>query len=164
MPSPDAPRTPGFYFSLPRLLAGWSGGTGDRTENNSLEAHLVGALVHLVAYLFAFQLLLADSPIWQLLFLLLPFAALVWLGWLIVLYLNSWVIKLLRLLGLLRNVPDNRAQSLVIGVMTTWFAWRLIVAGHWPGLVGAIWIAAVALNLSAAVVLTLIHADSATGK
>jgi hypothetical protein len=144
-----------FYFSLPRLLARWTGRGVDRTERNWLEANLVGSLVHLVAYGYAFHLLLADARLRQQLFLFIPLAFLVWIWWLIVLYLNSLIIKFLRACGLMKTMLDRRGQSLLICVMTTIFALQLLRAGSWLSLIGGLWIAAVMLNLLAALVLAV---------
>ena len=70
----------------------------------------------------------------------------IWIFLLIVLYLDSLIIKLLRGFGFMRTMPDSRAQSLLICTMTTVFALELIRAGSWPRFLGVIWIAAVALN------------------
>jgi hypothetical protein len=151
---------PAFYFSLPRLLARWSGGSDERTEMNWWEANAVGVAVHGIAYLFAAQLLLSGLAVWQQVALLLPVAILVWICWLIVLYLNTLIVKLLRICGLLRHLPDNRAQSILIGFMITVCAGQLMTSSA-PALflVGGIWIAAVSLNLAAAVVLALDRKD-----
>jgi len=146
-----------FYFSLPRLLAQWSGHEVERTERNWPEANLVGILVHLVAYAQAFQVLLLRSPVRQQLLWSIPLAFLVWLLWLIVLYLNSLLLKLLRALRLTRDMPDRTGQSLLILLMITIFAWRLVLAESWLGLIGGVWLAAVALNLLAALLLIFTH-------
>ncbi len=146
---------PVFYFSLPRLFARWRGGSDARTEMNWLETNVVGAAVHAVVYLFIAHLLLGGLPMWQQALWLLPLAAFVLLAWLIVLHANSLVVKLLRACGLMRTLPNHRAQSILIGIMTTAFACELLRAGSWLGLVGGIWLAAVILNLTAALALAL---------
>ncbi len=87
--------------------------------------------------------------------LLLPLAIFVWLVWLLIHYLNALVLRFLRLLGLMRRLPDDRAQGLFIGVMTTGFAFVLASAGSFYGLVGAVWLVVVSLNLIAAAILAL---------
>ena len=146
-----------FYFPFPRLLAKWSGRETVRSERNWLEAISVGILVHLVAYAFAFERFLLSSTLtWQLL-LFIPLAFLVWVFWMIVLYLNSLLIKLLRAGGLLGMMPDRGAQGLIICTMNTGFAWQLVRAESWPRVVGLLWMAAVALNLLAALLLAVTH-------
>ena len=109
---------PGFFFALPRLLAGAQG----RSEKNGLEANFVGGLVHLLAYLYAQQFFLGNSTVTQQLIWALPLAFLVWIWWLLVLYLNSLGIKFFRALGFIRTLPDRYAQSFIIEMIVTLFA------------------------------------------
>ena len=147
---------PVFYFSLPRLFERWRGGCDARTEMNWTEANAVGATVHAIFYVFAAHLFLGGLARWQQMILLLPLVSLVWIGWLVLLYLNTLILRLLRLGGLLRDLPDNRAQSFLVGVVATAFAIELIRAGSWLRFFGALWLAAVCLNLAAAAVLALL--------
>ena len=160
MRAPDSQHGVGYYFALPRLLARSRGDFRKRREQNWLEANIVGALVHLITLAFAARLLLADRPGWQQTLLLVPLTLLVWAWWSLLFYVNSLLIKLLRAAGAMRKTPDNHAQSLMVGITTTLFAWHLINAGSWMRVLGWIWIAAVALNLAAAAVLALVHADA----
>ena len=161
MRTPDSNSSVGYYFALPRLIASRGGGSTGRSEQNALEAHVVGTLVHAITFVFAARLLLGDRPAWQQIMLLLPVALLVWIWWSILFYVSSVVVKLLRSVGALRQVPDNQAQSLVVGILTTVFAWQLVTAGSLISVLGWTWLAAVALNLVAAAVLALRHAESA---
>lgn len=156
MQNADAHRTPRFYFALPRLLWSSVGGDAGRTEKNGFEAHAVGALIHLVAYAFAFQICLTNLRPWQQLLLVVPLAFLVWLFWINLLYANSQVIRLLRAVGVMRDLPQGRAQGILVGIIMTAFALHLLAAEGWTRFIGAIWIAAVALNLLAAAILALI--------
>lgn len=148
-------RNPRFYFALPRLLWSWRGGDAGRTEKNGFEAHSVGTLIHLVAYAFAFQVCLTNMPPWQQLLLVVPLAFVVWLFWINLLYANSHVIRLLRACGLMRDLPQGRAQGILVALIMTAFALHLLVVDGWTRFVGAIWIAALALNLVAAAILAL---------
>lgn len=149
----------GFYFALPRLFL-----RGPRSERNWLEANLVGGFIHLLVYLGAFRiLLLRATPLRQIL-LCLPLAFLVWVFWLLTIYLNSLLIRLLRAAGLMREMPDRYAQSLLVGIITTFFAWALIGAGSWLRALGILWMTLIALNLLAALFLRRDDAvHSATG-
>ncbi len=153
-----------FYFALPRLIASWSDKTAARSETNGLEANIIGTLNHLVVYVAAFELLLRDLPVWQELILLVPLAILVFFFWIIFFYLSAWLIKFLRRAGAMRELPANRAQNVMVAIMTTGFATYLIRAGTWSSMLGFIWIAAVALNLLAATVLPASHADRSANK
>lgn len=145
-----------FYFALPRLFARGRGANDSRTEMNWLEANVVGTAVHGIAYLFAAHFFLRGLTLGAQALLLLPLAAGVWLAWLVILYVNSLLIRLLRTGGLLRGLPDDRAQSVLIGGMITGFAIALWRADSWCSFAGGIWLAAVVLNLAAALALVLL--------
>jgi hypothetical protein len=81
----------------------------------------------------------------------------IWIFWLIVLYVNSLIVKACWICGLCTDLPRNRIQSVLMGILTTAFAAQLIAAGSWMRWVGASWIIAVALNLTAALLLALFH-------
>ena len=147
-----------FYFALPRLLACPPGDRQTRSEKNWLEANVVGTLNHLVVYAFAFALLLAGRPTAQQCWLLLPLAFVVLVFWLLFFYVNACFIRLLRLAGGLRDLPNNRAQTLLIAIFTSAMAAQLLFADGWPRAVGVLWLSAVVMNLSAAAVLRLLDA------
>ncbi len=149
---------PGFYFALPRLLARACGKNDRRTETNWWEANVAGGLIHGIAYLFVARLCLRRMDLWQQLLLLLPLAALVWAGWLLVLYLNHLVVRLLRGMGLMRETPDDRAQGLLINAMTTVISVALWHAGGFFACAGGLWLVALTLNLAAGGVLALLRA------
>jgi hypothetical protein len=144
---------PRFYFSLLRLLAGLRGGDARRAENNWGEACLAGIAFYLVSYLFFVQWVPAELRVWQrtLLFVVLIFF--VWLFWLVVLYLNSLVIRFLQLGGVFRAIPIRRAQSVLLGISASAMALSLVQGGSWPAEIGAIWMISVAMNLIAAAIL-----------
>ncbi len=152
---------PGFYFALPRLIARISGGNDARTETNWLEANVAGGLIHGIAYFFVAQLCLRGLERWQQVLLLLPLAALVWAAWLLVLYSNFLIVRLLRALGMLRKTPDDRAQGLLIAAMTTALAVALLNAGGFCAFAGGLWIVVLALNLVAGSALALLRATTA---
>jgi len=143
-----------FYFALPRLMAQWFGRNATHSDKNGAEANVVGTLNHMVVYVAAFELLLGGLSLWTQLLLLVPLAILVWLFWLVLFYVNALLIKLLRGAGLMRRLPDNRAQNILVGTITTALAIYLLGAGSWTGVLGFIWIAAVTLNLAAAALLS----------
>ena len=74
--------------------------------------------------------------------------------------LQVLLIRGVRALGLLRNIPDDRANGLLTGIVTSAFAWQLLDAGTWLRAIAAVWLIAVALNLLAACVLGLSNADA----
>ena len=152
MNQPEVNPQPRYYFALPRLLASQFGGNSERTESNWWEANLVGGLAHLIWYVFACEILLVRLRLWEKLILLVPLAFLVWVCWLIALYLDSVLIRCLRLFGFLRELTNARAQSVLLGLITTAFACQLVASGSRLGVLGLIWVAAVSLNLLAAAV------------
>jgi hypothetical protein len=152
---------PRFYFALPRLLARLAGGSATRSEQNGTEAAVAGTLVHAITFIFAARLLLAGYATWQQALLLLPVLVVVLLWWSVLMYVNALLIKAARRLGLFRESPDRHLQSVLIGMATTAFALHLVAAGSWMRLLGLAWIAAVVLNLAAAAVLALMHAEPA---
>ena len=107
-----------FYFSLFRLIALLRGGDARRAESNGFEAWLVGLMIYSIHYLF-FATLFIPSHLepWLTALLLVALAFWVWLFWLLLLYLNSVIIKLLHLCGLFRTIPTRRAQSILWGIL-----------------------------------------------
>jgi hypothetical protein len=149
-----------FYFALPRLLAMLRGGDPRRGEQNSTEAWVVGIASYLVSYLFFAQLLPATFDTWLKVVLLAMLAFAVWLFWLLALYVNSLILKLLHSCGLLRSLPARRGQSVLVGTTTTAMAFALLQRGGAPREIGALWLTAVAMNLVAALILAFRHGES----
>ena len=154
-----------FYFSLFRLLALRRGGEARRAESNGFEALLVGLMVYAIHYLF-FETLFFPShlPRWLTAVLFVALAFWVWLFWLLLLYLNSVIIKFLHLCGLFRALPTRRTQSILLGISTTAMACALLKGTPWMHEVGAFWLVAVAMNLAAAVVLVFSDATRRAGE
>ena len=155
---------PRFYFALPRLITKLRGGSAAPTENNWVETISVGGAVHLLVFIFAAHLLLRGLVLWQQILLLLPLVFLVWIFWLVLIYINSVLIKLLRTRGWLRDVPNSRVQSFLIVTMTTALSGRLLLMETWARVVAGMWIAAVLLNLFATALLAISHANRPAGK
>lgn len=161
MQKPDREESPPrFYFAFPRLLAKLGGGSAERTDTNWLETNAVGTLIHAIVFLFLAQLFLAGRAVWQQLMLLVPLAILTLLFWMVLFALQTLIIRSARSLGLLRDIRDDRANGVLIGIVTTAFAWQLLGAGTWVRAIAAVWLVAVALNLLAACVLALSNADA----
>lgn len=148
---------PRFYFALPRLLAKLRGGDATRAEQNSVEALSAHLAIYLISYLYfaGFIPAFAVWPVRLLIFLALAFF--VWLFWLIVLYLNSLVLKVIRF----RSLPTRRGQSVLIATVTTAMAVVLLQRGPVSAEIGAIWLTATAMNLAAAAVLALSNGEPA---
>ena len=160
MPAPEN-KSARYYFALPRLVARLGGASAVRTEQNWFEAAIAGTLIHIITFVFAACFLLTGRGAGQQLLLLVPVALLVLVWWSLFFYVNALVIRLLRGAGLVRDQSDRHLQSVLVGIATTIAAWQLIGAGSWMQLLGATWIAAVAINLTAAAILALMHAEPA---
>ena len=77
---------------------------------------------------------------------LLPFA--IWLAFLVLYYLNSLVIAVLRRLGLYAAITNNPFQHFVIMSLTTLFALLLVRdETGWMRSLGIFWLGLLSLNL-----------------
>src|SRR5450759_5348484 len=143
-----------FYFSLLRVIALLRGEDARRAESNGFEAWLVGLMIYSIHYLF-FATLFIPSNLepWLTALLLVALAFWLWLCWLLLLYINSAIIKVLHVCGLFRTIPTRRAQSILWGISTTAIACALLKRSPSLRELGAIWLVAVAMNLASAVVL-----------
>lgn len=148
---------PRFYFALPRLLATLRGGDGSRAEKNAGEAWAGSIATFVVSYLF-FAGFVPNSFAWWITGLLFgALAVLVLLFWLLALYLNSMVLRLVRIAGLFNTTPARRGQSVLIATTTTLMALALLRHGGLAREIAAIWLVAVAMNLVAAMILAFRH-------
>ncbi len=125
MNNPERRDQPQYYFALPRLVASQLGWNAARTESNWLEANIVGGFEHLIWYAFAAHTLLPVCRRGNKSRCSFRLAFCVWICWLLVIYLNSVLIRLLRVCGLLRDLSNARAQSVLLGIVTTGFAFYL---------------------------------------
>ena len=131
-----------------------SGGDPRRAETNAIEAWAAGLLFYLISYVFfVAQFVPRGLRHWQTALLLVALGFFVWLFWLLLLYINSLIIKLLHSCGLFRTLPSRRAQSILLGIATTAMAGALLTRGSWMRGVGLFWLLAVAANLASAFVL-----------
>jgi hypothetical protein len=148
-----------FYFALPRVLAMLRGGDARRAEQNGTEAWVAGIATYVISYLF-FAGFVPDALGWgQRGLTLVVLAFLVLLFWLLALYLNSLVLKLLGWAGLFRTIPARRGQSILVATAVTAMAFGLLQRGSLAGEFGAIWLTAVAMNLAAAMILAFRDGD-----
>jgi hypothetical protein len=150
---------PRFYFALPRLLSKMRGGNASRAETNAAEAWIGGVGIYAVSYLY-FAGCLSEIGHWGLRgLLLIVLAFLVWLFWLVVLYLNSLILKLLRSVGLFRTLPMRRGQSVLINVTAAAMAMVLVQRDSFVSEISAIWLTATAMNLAAAAILSFSNGE-----
>ena len=153
------------YFSLLRVIAILRGGDARRTESNAFEAWLIGFMIYSIHYLF-FATLFIPSNLkpWLTTLFFVALAFWIWLFWLLLLYLNSMIIKTLQACGLFRTIPTRRAQSILWGISTTAMACALLESDPVPRELGAIWLVAVAMNLVSAMVLAFSDAARSSGQ
>src|SRR5438270_9173062 len=136
----NEPPSPQFYFALPRLLAKMRGGDANRAERNAAEAWFGGLAIYAISYLY-FAAFVPDALSWwmrALFFIALAF--LVMLFWLLMLYLNSLILKLLHGVGLFRSLPMRRGQSVLVAVAATAMAVALTQRDSIVSELGAIWL------------------------
>jgi hypothetical protein len=154
-----------FYFSLFRVIALFRGGDARRAESNVAEAWLVGLMMYLIHYLFFAKLFIPSNlrP-WLAILLLLVLAFWIWLFWLLLLYINSVIVKVMQGCGVLRTIPTRRVQSILWGISTTALACALLKSSPAPRELGAIWLVAVTMNLASAVVLAFSDAARSPGE
>ena len=145
----------GYWFALPRLLAGLTGRPVRTAEWSRGEAYGLGWLVFGIAcvalgnLLFGFVRL---EPLRGLLVLAIPLT--IWIGCLLLYFLNWLLAGLLRRLGLYRARTNNPLQSFVIMSLTTLFALGLARTPElWQRSLGIFWLALLLLNGCAIVVL-----------
>lgn len=157
MRAPDSPSRPQFYFALPRLFAALSGGSAARSESNAVEAHVGSVVVFVVTYLFLATFVPIHNALLHVVALIV-LAFLTWIFWLVLVYLNSVILWPLRRAGFLKTSSSARPQSVMVGFETTIFA--LVLAQHTDAtrFVGKLWIAAVCVNMLAAIALSFMPA------
>ena len=154
-----------FYFSLLRVIAMLRGGDARRAESNGFEAWLIGLTIYAIHYLF-FSTLFIPSKLepWLTALLLIALAFWIWLFWLLLLYINSVIIKMMHMCGLFRTIPTRRVQSILWGILTTALACALLKSSPSLRELGAIWLVAVVMNLVSAVVLAFSDAARSPGE
>ena len=150
---------PRFYFTLPRLLSKMRGGNAGRAEKNAVETWVGGVGIYAVSCLY-FAGYLFEVGNWCLRgLLLIVLAFLVWLFWLLVLYLNSLILKMLHGVGLFRTLPMRRGQSVLVTTIAAAMAVALVQRGSFMSEIGAIWLTATAMNLAAAAILAFSNGE-----
>jgi hypothetical protein len=150
----------GNYFALLRLLRKLRGLSVARSEENWMEAYVAGSAVFSISYVFVASMLWPKLLWWQNVIALPLLVVGVWIAWLIILYLQSLVVKLCWAVGLCTDLSRVRVQSVLMGIMTTALAAQLVASGSWLRWIGGIWIVAVALNLAAALLLALFYEET----
>jgi hypothetical protein len=155
-----------FYFSLPRLICRLFSGASDRSEDNSFEAHAGSMIIFTITYLFLFDLVRTQLVGWKFFPALIVGALAVFVFWVVTLYLNSFLIRALHLVGFFGETPDRHLHDVFTGTLITLFSIQLSISNSWMRWVGVLWLTFAVLNLMAAAVLRLLDSpqpNTATG-
>jgi hypothetical protein len=144
-----------YYFALPRLLNRMRGGSDKISESNAVEAYFGSIVALVVSFLFARQLFAGRCTGWQVIGagIFLLFAVSIF--WLLVFYLNSLVIKILRTGGIFRKMANRHAQDILIEVVVATFAYELSISVSWTRWIGIFCLLLLGANLAAALLLAL---------
>ena len=139
----------GYAFALPRLIARTAGRKPRRAEFSGAEAYGLGILVFGISCVFVARALLPlvrPLALQLLVLFVLPFA--IWVALLLLYYLNSLVVALLRKLGLYTAVTNTPFQHFVIMSLTTVLACILVRdETGWMRSLGIFWLGLLSLNL-----------------
>jgi hypothetical protein len=145
-----------FYFALPRLLNRMRGGTDKVSESNAAEAYLGSIGIFIITFVFGLQLFAERFSGWSVIAFDLVLVFAVWIFWLVVFYINSLIVKLLRAYSLFRGTPNRRAQDIFIAIVLAAMAYRLSILHGWLGWLGLLCLCALGANFLAAILLKLI--------
>ena len=132
------------------------GGTDKVSESNAAEAYLGSIGIFIITFVFGLQLFAERFSGWSVIAFDLVLVFAVWIFWLIVFYINSLIVKLLRACGLFRETPNRRAQDIFIAIVLAAMAYRLSILHGWLGWIGWLCLCALGANFLAAILLKLI--------
>jgi hypothetical protein len=152
-----------FYFALPRLLNRMRGGSDKISESNAVEAYFGSIVAFMVSFLFARQLFAGRCTGWQVITAVILLIFAVSIFWLLVFYINSLVIKILRIGGIFRKMANRHAQDILIEVLVAVFAYELAISVSWTRWIGIFCLLLLGTNLAAALLLVLYRSRRFTG-
>lgn len=132
------------------------GGTDKVSESNAAESYLGSIGIFIITFVFGLQLFAERFSGWSVIAFDLVLVFAVWIFWLIVFYINSLIVKLLRACGLFRETPNRRAQDIFIAIVLAAMAYRLSILHGWLGWIGWLCLCALGANFLAAILLKLI--------
>jgi len=132
------------------------GGTDKVSESNAAESYLGSIGIFIITFVFGLQLFAERFSGWSVIAFDLVLVFAVWIFWLIVFYINSLIVKLLRACGLFRETPNRRAQDIFIAIVVAAMAYRLSILHGWLGWIGWLCLCALGANFLAAILLKLI--------
>jgi hypothetical protein len=138
----------GHSFALSRLVVRPTGCKPRRAEFSGVEAYGLGLLVFGMSCVFVARALLFVRPLlfYLMALLILPFA--IWIAFLLLYYLNSLVVGLLRRLGFYSAVTNNLFQHVVIMSLISLVAFQFLFEEPvWVKSLGIFWLGLLSLNL-----------------
>ncbi len=142
-------RPHGYAFPLSRMVARLTGRKPRRGEFSGAEAWGLGLVVFGICCVFVARALLPfvrPSALYLIVLFVLPFAT--WIAFLLLYYLNSLVITLLRKLGLYSAATNNPFQHIVIMSLTSLIALHFVSEKPtWVTSLGVFWLGLLSLNL-----------------
>lgn len=148
------PRSLGYAFALPRLVARLAGRKPRQAEFSAAEAYGLGLLVYVITCVFVARALVVfvrPFPIYLVALLILPFA--IWIASLLLYYINSLLVALLRRFGLYSAVTNNPFQHVIIMLLISLIALRFLFEEPvWVKSLGVFWLGLLSLNLLSIVV------------
>jgi hypothetical protein len=139
----------GYVFALPRVVSSLLGGKPRRAKWSRLEAFGFGTLVFLIACVFCGrELLLLVRPWIGRILILLILPPVVWAGFLLLYYLDSLLIALLRKVRLYSAPTNERLQHFIIMTLITLIALHFLRDSvGWISGLGTIWFMLVGMNI-----------------
>jgi hypothetical protein len=144
----------GFAFACSRLVARLGGREVRRAKWSGLEAYSVCLLVFGISWVYAARaipLVVRPFALQIVIFVTLP--VLLWLIHLLLYYLISLGIRLLRRLGLYSAPTNDPIQHLFFILLTTFLSLSLLQSeAIWLESLGGLWLALIALNLLSIVI------------
>ena len=152
-----------FYFSLPRLICRLFGRGTDQSEDNSFEAYAGSLIIFIITYFFLVDLVQTQFGGWKILPALVIAVLAVFLFWVVALYLNSFLIRALQLVGFFHETPNRHLQGVLAGILITLFSIQLLISNSWMRWAGLLWLIFAILNLIATAVLRLIESGQPCG-
>jgi len=147
-----------FYFALPRLANRMRGRSAHVSENNAVEAYVGSLVLFAVSFLVALGFFAEKFSGWRMIVVTIGLVFAIWIFWVLILYVNSLVIKFLATCGFLRQTSNRHAQDIMIGIIFAALAVRLSIFDSWIRWIGIACLCALAVNLVAAPLLKLSRA------
>lgn len=137
------------YFAITRLVGRAAGRKSTRSEGNTVESYSASLLFYLLTVVCLRNLIGGGFAATAIVLVA------TWFCWLFLLYVNSLLVRLARVLGAFRKLSNSKAQSIIIGGEMALIALSLAAGQGWIRWVGISWLILTVINLAAAAVLLM---------